>query len=256
MPVYFIHSDQINQERVRVGEELEHHLRNVLRLKVGESITLVDETPARYHTKIVSARPDPLILKIEKKERSLTKPPPHIHLGIGVLKRGKMEWLVQKAAELGVSRISPLITERTMVRAQPERRQRQKMRWQKIATEAAQQSRQWRIPQIDAPAANLGNFLSHEPRKGFKFIFLERFSAHRSSQKTLRTETTASPHHGSLLIGPEGGWSTLEMREAETAGFLPLSLGEQTLRAETAALAALAIIQYEIANGNHHTATV
>ena len=254
MPVYFIRSDQIDRERLRVGEKLEHHLRNVLRLKVGESIILVDETPIRYYAKIVSSHPGPLVLRIEKEERALIKLP-HIRLGVGILKRRRMDWLIQKASELGVSRISPLMTERTVVRIPPERHPRQKIRWQKIATEAAQQSCQWRIPEVEAPSS-LRHFMSNEARKGFKFLFLERFSPAGSNQKILQAETSASPHDGSLLIGPEGGWSVSEIREAEAAGFIPLSLGAQILRVETAALAALAVIQYEIANGNYRAASV
>jgi len=251
MPVYFIRADEVEAGRIRPDKALAHHLRNVLRLNLGESIRVVDETPIRYHTKVVSTHPDPLILEIAKQEPA-PEELPSIRLGIGTLKRTKMEWLLQKASELGATQVSPLITERTVVRVQRGRSQHQQVRWQKIMTEAAQQSCQWQIPELSTPCS-LSDFLSHEENPGFKFIFLERLSESKETRKSLRAEIEASPKQGALLIGPEGGWSASEIHAAKAAGFRPLSLGTSILRAETAALAALSIIQYEMANGSHRS---
>ncbi len=258
MPVYFIRSDQIDDKQVALGPDLAHHLRDVLRLKIGESLTLVDEHPRRYLTRVTATYPGPLKLEIESELTPPDKQQGKIHLAVGMLKGEKMDWVVQKACELGVSRLTPLITERTVIRVRPERLPHQQSRWLKIATEASQQSCRWSLPQIDAPI-NLPTFLAEHtserlpsPRPSpniFRFIFAERTPTEPCGD-TIRLEIAQSPEAGILLIGPEGGWEPTEISCALKAGFLPVSLGEQILRAETAALAALAIVQYEMRNGH------
>jgi len=254
MPVYFIRSDQVQQGRIRLEGDLGHHLRDVLRLKLGESVLLVDEAPLRYHTRVVSARPAPLTLEVEKTSLPPQKPS-SICLGVGLLKRTKMEWLLQKAGELGAAQIVPLFTERSVVRnkEQQVRSEHQLARWRKILKEAAQQSCQWQVSRLSPPRP-LNDFLS-AGNLGFKFILLERFLPPQSARETLQSELASSPKEGALLVGPEGGWSLAEREAAESAGFRPLSLGPAVLRAETAALAALSILQYEISYGNHRAAS-
>lgn len=248
MPIYFIRSDQIKNNRVEINPDLSHHLRDVLRVKVGESLTLIDELPNRYATKVIASYPNPLILEIEHIESSPVSPRPYIHLGIALLKRERMDWVVQKATELGVSRLTPLMTNRTVVKTRSERAMSQQKRWIKIATEASQQSCRWDIPQIDTPIEH-NSFLKKKLNGGFRLIFSENLRS-EPLQKTIQRETARIPNAGILLIGPEGGWEASEISEALEADFVPVSLGEQILRAETAALAALAVVQYEMKNGN------
>jgi len=249
MPVYFIRSDQIHHDRVDVGTELNHHLRNVLRVKRGETITLVDERPRKYLARILNPHSEPITLQIEAE----TFPPKldltSVRLCVGLLKREKMDWIVQKATELGVSRITPLITERTIIRPQAKRTIHQVQRWVKIATEAAQQSCRWNVPSVDVPM-DVNLFLGGGQLPGFQFIFSEHLPATACREK-IQNKTAGAIDQGSLLIGPEGGWTLSEIGAAERAGFIPLSLGERILRTETAALAALTIIQYELSNGDH-----
>jgi 16S rRNA (uracil1498-N3)-methyltransferase len=130
-------------------------------------------------------------------------------------------------------------------------------RWSKIITEAAQQSGRWERPQLDPPAA-LEMFLA-ETDPGFKLIFYEAALAGSLRRKLKETlKPFPSLFQGTLLIGPEGGWEKSEVDQAVEKGYSVLSLGEKTLRAETAALAALSIVQYEIEgregekqDGNH-----
>ncbi len=255
MPVYFIRSDQIDDKKVSLGPDLEHHLRDVLRLKPGESLTLVDEHPRRYLTRVIAAYPDPLQLEIESEVPAPGPVLGKVHLAFGMLKGEKMDWVMQKATELGVSRLTPLLTERTVVRVRPERLPHQQSRWLKIITEASQQSCRWSLPQIDPPI-DLPTFLAqtvsdseNAHSESFRFIFSERTPTEPCGD-TIRLEIAQSPEAGIILIGPEGGWEPTEVSEAFKAGFLPVSLGEQILRAETAALAALAIVQYEMRNGH------
>jgi len=252
MPVYFIRSDQIDDKQVTLEMGLVHHLRDVLRLKVGESLTLVDEQPKRYLCRVSASYPDPLQLEIESEVLPPVRQLGKLHLAVGMLKGEKMDWVVQKATELGVARLTPLITERTVVRVRPERLAHQQSRWLKIITEASQQSCRWSLPQIDAPI-DLKDFLlesiSGLSSECFRLIFSERTPPESSGDK-IRLKIVQSPAAGILLIGPEGGWEPGEIKKACNAGFFPVSLGEQILRAETAALAALSIVQYEVRNGS------
>ncbi len=116
MPVYFIRSEQIDQGHVHLDKTLQHHLRNVLRLKVGETVLLVDEYPKRYETRVTASHPQPITLSIESEILPPLQNSPTIRLVVAFIKKDKMDWLLQKATELGVSSFTPLITERTVIR--------------------------------------------------------------------------------------------------------------------------------------------
>ena len=277
MPVYFIRSNQIDQKKIHLDTALEHHLRNVLRLKTGESVLLVDEQPKRYLARVVTTHPLPMTLQIESEALPPSDHSPKIRLGVALIQREKMDWIVQKATELGAARISPVITARTVVRPDLKRSVHQVTRWGKIALEAAQQSCRWDIPSVDAPVS-LQHLFSEPalPTAAFRFIFAERLSkaAYAPEMEKAAVESQASPRSrlremarvmavqknmaapvdsGLLLIGPEGGWTPDELIQAVGLDFFPLSLGERILRTETAVLAALAILNYEISNGNDPT---
>ena len=246
MPVYFISSGQIDQKKIEIGHDLAHHLQNVLRVKIGETLLFVDEQPKRYHAKVIESLPRRLVLEIEREEAAV-RSGPMIRLGIGLLKGEKMDWVFQKATELGVASIVPLLTKRVIARPKPDRFPHQRERWTKIIREAAQQSGRWDVPRIDLPS-DFTPFLS-DAAPGFKFIFYEAAPAGPLREMMKKTLDSFSPHslsEGTVLIGPEGGWDQSEVDLAVQKGYTVLSLGERTLRAETAALAALAIVQYEI----------
>lgn len=247
MPVYFIRSEQIQGKRVDVDDHLAHHLRNVLRLREGETLSLVDERSMRYLCRVALSSSSRFVLTIEKEERPPEENRPVIRLGIGILKGEKMDWVIQKATELGVSRISPLVTQRVIARPRPDREDHQQRRWQKIATEAAQQSGRWKIPRLDLPR-DLPDFMMETAGEDFKFIFMQETPQEGSIRELIGSTSGPLPIQGTLLIGPEGGWAQPERVEAAQLGYIPLSLGPRTLRAETAALAALSIVQYEIQN--------
>ncbi len=242
MPVYFIRSEQIDQNQVHLDKNLQHHLRNVLRLKVGECILLVDEHPKRYEARVTASHPHPIALSIESETLPPLKNSPTIRLAVAFIKKDKMDWLVQKATELGVSSFTPLITERTVIRPEMKNTLHQQTRWEKIAREAAQQSCQWRIPHIETPLP-FETFLSEKNHDAFQVICTERHVS-LPGQTNIR-DAISGKNRGTILIGPEGGWTTSEQSQAGAAGFNPISLGEHILRTETAALAILSILQYE-----------
>jgi 16S rRNA (uracil1498-N3)-methyltransferase len=147
-----------------------------------------------------------------------------------------MDWVVQKATELGVSRIIPVVTERTVVRLDTQQAQRRRLHWQAIAVAACEQSGRDRIPGVDAPLT-LAEFLGN-PASGATRVLL-------SSAADLKVTDLPRPPSGILvLIGPEGGLAQAEQRAALAAGFVAVRLGPRVLRTETAAVAALTLLQH------------
>ena len=156
-----------------------------------------------------------------------------------------MDWMIQKATELGVQAIVPVITDRTIARVKSERREHQKERWKKIALEAAQQCGRNDIPSI-APVVPLSDFFRNDSEATLKLILWEQ-ELHRSLKHELADRLTDSPIMA--MIGPEGGFAPEEIERAREQGWTSVSIGSRVLRAETAGLVVLSILQYEF--GDH-----
>jgi len=152
-----------------------------------------------------------------------------------------MGWAIQKATELGVSRLVPLITNRTVVRPRSGRTDHQTGRWQSIALEAAQQSMRWDVPIVEAPKA-FDSWLAETDRNAYRMLLWEQPKGTRLRD---RLRGRCKPDAVVVTIGPEGGFDAEEVERAERQGFDVVSLGDRILRSESAVLAALAIVQYE-----------
>jgi 16S rRNA (uracil1498-N3)-methyltransferase len=126
MPAYFIHSKQVTGPRVEITGELAHHLRNVLRCQVGDTLTVVDENRRRYRLSLDQVDRRRLLARIVHAEDKRPSPSPELSLAQAVLKKSHMEWVLQKATELGVARFLPTVTERTIVRPSEGRSTRQR----------------------------------------------------------------------------------------------------------------------------------
>ena len=209
------------------------HLSRVLRMKPGDSIILFDGTGGQYPA-IISALGRKCVVAITadldpvERESGLC-----LHLGIAISRGERMDWVVQKATELGVSAITPLRSERTEVRLSGERAEKKLRHWQQIATSACEQCGRNRLPNIQ-PAQNLAQWVSGVEADTRLLLHHRASSAH--------TDAT-SPSSIALLVGPEGGLSPDEITAAEQAQFSSLQLGPRVLRTETAPLAAIAILQ-------------
>jgi 16S rRNA (uracil1498-N3)-methyltransferase len=172
--------------------------------------------------------------QIEPAERSSP-----IVLGQALIKGDKMDWVIQKATELGVATVVPIYSRHSVIKPNPQRLDHQRTRWHRIARDAAQQSERWNIPTIADPM-DLAETCRRYAAAPLKGILTERSS--NPSLATLSLPRDCQ-HPIVLLIGPEGGWAANEQSLAQEQGFLPLSLGPRILRAETAAIAALSILQ-------------
>lgn len=153
-----------------------------------------------------------------------------------------MDWLLQKATELGVDTIVPIVTRRSVVRPKESRLQAQQARWDRIVLEAAQQSERWTVPTVAAPM-EWKEYVDRYAGCAYRLLTAERTSAVGIGAVAIGNDPEACV---AVAVGPEGGWEPEELREAARRGFILVSLGLRVLRAETAAIAALSIIQSRV----------
>jgi len=273
LPRFFISPEQVSDMYITVTDEDVHHIAAVLRMGIGDHLLLCDGKGTEYTVKIDqmirSGIKTKILDKIKKKIRF-----PLVTLGQGLPKADKMEWIVQKATELGVAAIVPLVTERTIVKVRDA--EKRLIRWQRICREAAMQSNRPDIPRIEsiqkysAFMVELYNPIEPPFAKGADMAHPISKKADRggfSSQETLlilpweeatspiKDVLRASPDIKSIvvLIGPEGGFSAAEAAMARENGFRAVSLGPNILRTETAAMAVLSMILYETGANSQDT---
>lgn len=240
-PRFFISPDQVRGDRIAVKDEDVRHIATVLRLKTGDELLLCDGQGTDYRVRIVGAEKKEILTEIVGRARREVRGP-RITLGQGLPKSDKMDFIAQKATELGVSGIVPLITERTIVKVKNE--EKRASRWQKIAREAAMQSNRPDIPRVEPITAFRDFLMTHDP--GPITLLLLPWEGATLPIKSVLHQNPAVENIV-VLIGPEGGFSQPEADLAKEKGFYLVSLGPNILRTETAALAALSMIGYEFA---------
>jgi 16S rRNA (uracil1498-N3)-methyltransferase len=238
MPTFFVASDAVAPPTIRITGPLLRHLRESLRLQPGEPLTVTDNRGMRYRTEITEVTSEALIGRILETIPAPLNATPSIVLAQSLLKGEKMDWVIQKATELGVSRIIPILASHSIVRPKADRIDHQVARWQRIALEAAQQSERWSLPAIDEPIAT-AQLLIRSQSAGSKIVLAERSSG--VSLTTLPLADTGKEVW--LLIGPEGGWDDEELGQVLRHGYTAVTMGPRILRAETAAIAAISVLQ-------------
>lgn len=244
MPVFFLSPDQIDGDTVAITGPLLHHLSSSRRIAVGERFWAADDRRHRYLVEVTHVDRRSLRGRIIDRRTGSPSSKPRIVLAQALLKGERMDWVIQKATELGVAAIVPLVTEQTIVRPKQERAESRRGRWQRIALEAAQQSERWDVPTIEPPRSAT-KFFSDPGLATLKLILRERIGA-----QSLRTVSLPSDPDETIVlaVGPEGGWREDELDQALAGGFLPTTLGDRIFRAETAALAALSVVQSRLGN--------
>ena len=242
MPVFFVTAHTIHENTITIQGPLHAHLTRSLRYRTGDYLWCGDDQRIRYHIRITSISSHSLTGTILDRQSGPPKPWLTLTLGLAILKGDHMNWAIQKATELGVETIVPLLTQRGVVRPTGTRSHTQQERWQRIAIDAAQQSERWDYPCIQPPCGFM-DFLSLNSPKSLAIILTERGPSKRSTDLSLQKDTYESLL---LLSGPEGGWSDEEKEQAERNNFLALTLGPSIFRAETAPLVALSLIQYQL----------
>jgi len=233
-----IFSDQVltlNAEDI-LDAAASHYLSTVLRMEVGRKLIIFNGQGGEYNGKIikVSKKSTHFILNTfipQDRQSPLTS-----ELAICISRGERMDWVIQKATELGVSKITPLISERTEVKMSGERGQKKWHHWRQIIISACEQCQRNILPMLK-PTATLSDFISRE-QSHLKLIL-------HTSENTLHLDKLTSPKQVTFLVGPEGGFSDSEISSSIERDFLPWQLGPRILRTETAPITALSILQHQ-----------
>lgn len=219
---------------ISLEEQASIHLLRVLRMAVGDPIRLFNGDGNEYRAEIVQAGKKQADVRVRGINHSDDELPLNIQLGQVISKGDKMDFTIQKATELGVSAITPLISERCDVRLKGDRMDKKLEHWRKVAISACEQSGRNRIPEI-LPVQQMSDWVQ-DCDANLKLIL------HPHNQKPLAT--LDNPYSIALMVGPEGGFTEAEVAQAQQAEFSGLILGPRILRTETAALAAVSVLQY------------
>jgi 16S rRNA (uracil1498-N3)-methyltransferase len=213
----------------------------VLRMQPGHSLTLFNGEGGEFSAEVQHMGRSDVRVVVGEHRNVECEAAIQVHLAVGMPANERMDWLVEKATELGVDRITPLMTERSVIRLTGERAEKKQAHWQAVAASASEQCGRNRVPLIDMPE-RLDAWLAKQTAQ--TGVVQGVLSLHASTQplSALRDGVTASAKSWVLLNGPEGGLTNAEDAAARAKGFMALTLGDRVLRAETAALGALALL--------------
>jgi len=232
----FVSGQLINGGELLLEGDRARYLGRALRLAVGEEISVFNGEGSEWSATISSMTKNTATLSLGESHEAGSESPLKIHLVQGISRGERMDFVVQKATELGVKRITPVLTEYGVVKLDAPRAEKRRDHWQSIAASACEQSGRTRLPLIDAPMA-LKDWFGHKTTDVDAELILTP-GATTSLASVAAPETKVC-----VLIGPEGGFSHVEYEDAALAGFTAVSLGPRVLRTETAAVAALTVMQ-------------
>ncbi|WP_057830718.1 16S rRNA (uracil(1498)-N(3))-methyltransferase [Colwellia sp. TT2012] len=222
-------------ETVTLSDDAFTHVVRVLRLKDGDTITLFNgEEPFQYTATLCNVSKKSAQVKVIAQQENNSESPLNIHLGQGISRGDRMDFTLQKSVELGVNTITPLFTNRCGVKLNAERLEKKRQQWQKIVISACEQSGRTHVPIVAEPIF-LADWLTQQT-SALK-INLQPKAQHSIMSLPMKNTRVR------LLIGPEGGLSDEEIRQANDSGFIDVLLGPRVLRTETAALTAITALQ-------------
>ncbi len=243
MSRFFVEPDQVSHDGfiTITGSDVKH-MRDVLRMARGDTFTVCDSTGTEYRCRLEAFLDGNAVGHILAQRAGDTEPLVPVTLLQGIPKGDKMELIIQKNIELGVTCILPVMMERSVVRFKDDREKEKKTeRWNRIAVEASKQCGRLKVPQVLSPLT-LKEAISRLEPGGLRLLPYENERDCRL-KSLLRDRAVSSI---SFLIGPEGGIAEAEFSELQAAGFLSVSLGRRILRTETAGFAVMSAIRYEL----------
>ena len=232
----FVSGALINGAEVEVDGDPARYLSKALRSRVGDQVTLFNGEGPEWPATISQISKSTVVLKLGDGIEANTESTLKIHLVQCISRGDRMDFVVQKATELGVKRITPVLSEYGVVKLDNARAEKKREHWQKIAASACEQSGRTRPPLIDTPIT-LKNWFGNKPASvDAELILTPGAATPLASIATPETKVC-------ILIGPEGGFSDTEYKDAAVSGFEAVSLGPRVLRTESAAIATLAVLQ-------------
>lgn len=257
---FFVSARRIHQEDGQLIADLDqdsaHHIRTVLRIGAGAKIVLFDGSGKEYLAEIMESKPSRIRTKILETKSPETESGLELTLAQAIIKEQAFDKILTSATELGIKKIIPILCKRVVVKINSRDIDQKLFRWSKILEEAASLSGRVKVPRIDYPV-ELSKLLL-EKFDGTKIIMWEKAQGgelermRNEKREIVRADPGVCPMRNEkretrnilLLVGPEGGFEDQEAEAAIAAGFVPLGLGPRILRAETAPIAAISILQY------------
>jgi 16S rRNA (uracil1498-N3)-methyltransferase len=240
MPRFYVSHPHIENGLLKVEGDEVKHIRKVLRLKAGDGIVIFNGTGKEYEGRIVEEGPSSVEIIIENIFASEKESHIEITLAQSLLKGEKMDYLVQKATELGVKEIMPFLSSRSIPRLEKSVSLRRWRRWEKIAVTASKQCGRGVVPKIE-PLQDYSEMLRNISPGSLHLVFWEKEGAKlKEVLEGLKEKIKIF-----FIVGPEGGLSQEEVGLAKENGFIPVTLGKRILRSETVSLCFLSILQYE-----------
>ncbi len=243
---FFVEKAQIGEKEIHITGSDVNHLRNVLRIVPGEQVSASDGDATTYRCEVTQMDENCVTAKILWSQEADTELPCRIVLFQGLPKADKMELIIQKTIELGVSEIVPVATRRAVVKLDAKKAEAKNKRWNAIAESAAKQAKRAVIPVVK-PMMDFEAAVCYAAAMNRKFI---PYELARGMDATREAFQTIQPGDSiAIFIGPEGGFDEQEIEMAKKAGILPITLGRRILRTETAGMAVLAVLMYQLEEG-------
>lgn len=227
-------------EEIIINDQDAHHISKVLRLQAGDTIAVIDPDGRAGIAQIKQCSTDHVNLVLQGVLEETKEAPIQVCLAQGLPKSDKMDYIIQKAVELGIATVYPVQMDRSVVQYDASKKKARRERWQKISEEAAKQCGRSLVPSVE-PIQNLDELFSHIP-DDVTIIMLYEGQAEKGFRQILEEKPAAAYL---LLVGPEGGFSNKEVAAAQKHGASVVTMGPRILRTETASLAAIAMIMYE-----------
>lgn len=241
---FFVQQNQIQDKIIRITGPDVNHIKNVLRMKLGDEIAVSNGVDGReYRCGILEIQDEQIVCELRFIKEEGVELPSKIYLFQGLPKSDKMEFIIQKAVELGVFEIIPVASKRTVVKLDEKKEKNKRNRWQGIAEAAAKQSKRRIIPQVKGVMSfeTAVGYASEMDIKIIPYELAEGMEDTKAIIGSLRDNQSVA-----VFIGPEGGFDEKEIQAAVQNGLQPITLGKRILRTETAGLTVLAWIMYQL----------
>ena len=240
MARFYVPQPRIEKGMLKVEGEEVKHIKKVLRLRAGDEVAVFDGLGKEFEGTIVEEGLSSVVIRVQNVLSSKRDSPVEVALAQSLLKGEKMDYLIQKATELGVKDVIPFLSSRSVPLLDKLGKLKRHHRWEKIAIEASKQCGRGVVPKIES-LQDYSDMLRTASPNTLRLILWER----EGTKLKEILESSKERKKVFFIIGPEGGFSQEEVEEAKRAGFIPVTLGRRILRAETASLCFLSILQYE-----------
>ncbi|MBP7174847.1 MAG: 16S rRNA (uracil(1498)-N(3))-methyltransferase [Thermoclostridium sp.] len=251
---FLIKPDDVDKDSLTLTGDDAKHMLQVLRFKPGDVFLAFDATGYEYEAEVASIGKSSVTGKIIKAWRPETEPEKNVILFQGIPKADKMDWIIQKSVELGVREIIPMVTQYSVIRMNERGLDGKLERWNRISREACKQSGRVRVPEVKAPMLYSDAVKLWSERVKEETNALTVYCYENEGKKCLKDLLICynidDSRTAGIFIGPEGGFSEGEVQLAQEHRFNPVSLGKRILRTETAAIAVLSVIMFEIGELN------